>query len=483
MVGTSPNGILEGFVISAEEVETMKGFFDPRSIAVVGASTSRGGNHLLQNVLRGHRGPVYPVNPNHQEIEGLRCYPKVESIPEEVELAVVFVPAAEVPGVLEDCARKGVKRVMIQSAGFAEVGPEGKELQQRCLDLARSSGIRLWGPNCMGLVDVPRGLYLSFMHPRIHSAGLLPGNVSLVVQSGMLSAGFLADLAARGMMGVAKACSIGNKADLDECDILEYLLEDPQTRAVAMYLESVPRGRRLVELARDSSKPMVVVLGGRSLAGARAAMSHTSSLSGDLFLAERVLEAAGLFCARDFFQMMEVAKALAMLPEVSERCALAVLTFSGGAGILSCDLADSHDIPMGSLCTDTVDRLKRIFPPWMPVSNPVDLYPALEKRGRVRTFMEALEAVVGDPEVDAVLIHHFAGLEEECLDPQEAAALARSRGKALLFWVLGLPEPVRSFQRRALEAGVPVFRELSTATQALGAVRNFWRKRRAMGSP
>jgi acetyltransferase len=422
---------------------------------------------------------VYPVNPNYPDIEGLTCYPDLHSVPGSVDLAIVFVPAPAVPRILEACRAKGIGRVMIQSAGFAEVGDEGRALQQRCLEIARDGGIRIWGPNCMGLVDIANRACFSFMHPRIREQGLYPGPVSLVVQSGMLSAGFLADVMGQGITGIAKACSIGNKADVDECDIAEYLLQDPQTRALAMYLESVPRGRRFATIAAGAHKPIVVLLGGRSEQGARAAMSHTSSLSGNAHLAESVLRGAGVHVARDFYEMVDVAKGVALLPPIPEACRLAVLTFSGGAGILTCDLAEGRGISMGRLSRKTVDELGRVFPPWMPVGNPVDLYPALERRGRVRTYEEAFSSVLQDPAVDAILIHYFVGLEQESLDLEAMRDAAGASGKALLFWALGLRDGVSDFQGRAQALGLPVFRELSRAVDALWAARRFWRRPRS----
>jgi acyl-CoA synthetase (NDP forming) len=322
----------------------MKTFFRPTSIAVIGASSREDslGGQIINNLLYGYKEPIYPVNPNYKEIKGLACYPTVDAIPASVDMAIVIVPAPAVPGALTACARKGVQKVIIESAGFAETGAEGKALQDKCSAIARQAGIRVWGPNCMGLVDVPRRHFFTFMHPNIYKDGLIPGRVSMVVQSGMLSAGFLTDLMSDRVVGIGKACSIGNKSDVDECDVLEYLLNDDETDAIAMYLESIPRGQRFVELANQSSKPIVVLKGGKSSAGAKAALSHTSSLAGNARLQDSVLKMAGVTIAHDFQQLMEIARALAMIPQTPSNCRTAILTFSGGAGILSCDLLEEQ---------------------------------------------------------------------------------------------------------------------------------------------
>ncbi|MFW6082177.1 MAG: CoA-binding protein, partial [Desulfosalsimonas sp.] len=196
----------------------MEKFFRPGSVAVVGAGGNNLGGFVVKNLLSGFDGEIYPVNPNYDEIDGIPCFPSIDSIPDAPDLAVVLVPARAVPSVLKACAEKGVKRVIIESAGFSETGDEGILLQEKCTAIAKKAGIRLWGPNCMGIVDVRRKYVFSFMNPEVREE-LLEGDISLIVQSGMMSAIFLAELGRRGI-GVAKACSIGNRADVDECDII-----------------------------------------------------------------------------------------------------------------------------------------------------------------------------------------------------------------------------------------------------------------------
>jgi len=192
----------------------MKTFFSPASVAVIGASPREGslGFQIISNLRYGYTGRIYPVNPNHSDIQTLPCYPTVEEIPDPVDLAIVIVPAPAVPRALSACGRKGIRRVIIESAGFAETGEEGRALQEQCLTIARAEDIRIWGPNCMGLVDIPRKFFFTFMHPNIYVDGLIPGRISMVVQSGMLSAGFLADLMSERAVGIAKACSIGGRS-------------------------------------------------------------------------------------------------------------------------------------------------------------------------------------------------------------------------------------------------------------------------------
>ena len=245
----------------------MNFFFNPDGIAVIGATPNslKGGYAIFKNVLIGYKGNIYPVNPSYKEIEGMPCYPSVSAVPGHVDLAIVFVPAKLVPAVIEDCAAKGVQGVMIESGGFAEAGRDGSLLQQSLKDISKRTGIRLWGPNCMGLVDAVGGYVFSFMDPRSLQQGLLiPGKVSLVVQSGLLSAGFLVDIMSHHVMGISKVCSVGNKIDINECDLLSYLIQDTNTEVIGHYLESFSDGRRFTELCRKSTKPIVVLHGGKS---------------------------------------------------------------------------------------------------------------------------------------------------------------------------------------------------------------------------
>lgn len=447
----------------------MKTFFDPASIAVIGATPRENslGNQLLVNLAMGFTGSVYPVNPNYTEIRSLPCFPTAENIPGPVDLALVIVPAPSVPEALAACGRKGIRRVIIESAGFAETGPAGRALQERCLAVARKAGIRLWGPNCMGLVDIPRKFFFTFMHPNIHSDGLIAGRISMVVQSGMLSAGFLADLMSERAVGIAKACSIGNKMDIDECDVLEYLLEDEETDAIALYLESIVRGRRFLELADRARKPIVLLKGGKSRSGAKAALSHTSSLAGNARLQDSLLSLAGVTLARDFHQMMEVTRALAMIGHTPKRCRTAILTFSGGAGILSCDLVEQHGLSVADLSASTIKELANIFPDWMPAENPVDLFPAFAGKGALAAYVGAFNALVKDPKVDVLFMHFFVGLYPNYEKLKNFKEAADREGKVLIIWVIGRRDALRAFKREAQECGIPAHGELFRAVECL----------------
>ena len=452
----------------------MEFFFKPKGIAIIGASANpaKGGHFILNNVSKGYRGGIYPVNPGYEKINDITCYPSVLQVPDPVDMAIIFVPAAMVPRVLKECAERGIKGVMIESGGFAEAGEQGRRLQQGITRISQETGVRIWGPNCMGLVDAIHNLVFSFVLPAIWEKGLETGRVSLVVQSGMLSAGFLIDIMTNGIMGISKACSIGNKADVNECDILEYLIDDSDTGVIGLYLESIPDGRRFVDLCRRSAKPIVVLRGGKSRKGAEAAMSHTASLAGNGAVVSGALAQVGVVEAYDFKQMMDLCRSLANYPEIpSGDCRrVAILTMSGAAGILSADFIEKHGLSVADLSAKTVEKLQEIYPEWMPVSNPVDLWPAVERNGRKKAYRHAFQALCGDSEVDAILFHIFVGGEEAGVNVTALVEMARKAGKPLFGWVMGKRDAAHKFQVHARELELPVFGELHRAVESMAAV-------------
>ncbi len=451
----------------------MNFFFKPNGIALIGASANqlKGGYHILKNLVTGYQGRIYPVNPRYQEIEGLTCYDSVLQVPDPVDLAIVFVPALPAVQAVRDCARRGIKGVMVQSAGFSETGEPGKSLQTELIRIKEETGIRVWGPNCMGLVDAVNRHVFSFVLPVIWDDGLRAGDVSLIVQSGMLSAGFLIDTVTHGTMGISKACSLGNKADVNECDIMEYLIEDPDTRVIGAYLESITNGPRFLAACRKTVKPIVILKGGKSAKGAEAAMSHTASLAGNGTIVHDALAQVGVVEATDFKQMLDLCRTLAMYDHLPLPGAgrIAVVTYSGGAGIVSTDFMDQMGLDTACLSSKTIGLLEQIYPEWMPPANPVDLWPAIEKNGPDTAYQKAFEAVCSDPGVDAVLYHVFIGGKVTKMDVSPLADIAKKYRKPVFIWLLGNRAQAYEFQMHAQALGFPVYRELYRAVECMAA--------------
>jgi len=456
-------------------------FFQPKAIAVVGATPNpaKGGFAILKNLTNTFKGHIYPVNPRYDEIDGLICYPSIRAVPGIPDLAILFISADQVLESVGACAEKGVPGVIIQSGGFSEIGSGGERIQSQLANLARETGIRIWGPNCMGLVDGKNGFVFSFTDPQVLGGLLQPGPVSLVVQSGMLSAGFIVDLLSHEISGFNKVCSIGNKADVNECDLLDYLMKDDDTGVIGFYLESFIDLRRFIDIYRrhGRKKPVVLLKGGKSETGRQAALSHTASLAGNHRILSDVLRESGIIESRDFHQMVDLCRTLGMAtPSLSKSSPanVAILTFSGASGIVASDFLDDFSLRVADLDTSTKAKLATFFPVWMPAANPVDVWPAMEQHSGkgLDIYALALEAVLEDPGVDACMIHTFAGFSRVKLDLAKTAGLSQQSGKPVFIWILGEREQVLAFQVAARRLGLFVYHELYRAVECMAAVFN-----------
>jgi acyl-CoA synthetase (NDP forming) len=454
----------------------LKCFFDPRAIAVVGATAhaNKGGHNLLKNLTLGYNGAIYPVNPKYATIMDITTYPTISAIDGIVDLAILYIPAEQTPGVLRECVTKGVKGVILENSGFAEVGPKGKALQDECVAIAKKGKLRLWGPNCMGLIDAKNHHVFSFMTPSLWRGLLKSGGVSLIVQSGLLSAGLLFTIMSHKTLGLAKVCSIGNKCDITETDILEFLLNDLDTKTIALYLESITNGRRFFELAKSSNKPFVLLKGGKSAAGATAAASHTASLAGNYQIVHGAIKQAGIVEAHDFFEMMDIAQVLekgfAQRHNTSKVGRIAILTYSGASGIVTTDYLEKFGLDLASLSPATIKRLERLSPDWMPINNPVDYWPAMEKNGPIVALKEGLSALYDDPNVDGVIINLFSGMGAWNFDLLELMSVIKDRKKPILTWLIGPKDSLESEKIRLEKAGWPVFNEIHRLVKVMSTV-------------
>lgn len=441
----------------------LKCFFDPDGILVVGASDRGVGANLLGNVCKGYGGRIYPVNPRHETLGGLPCYPAVAEVPDPCDLALYLAPARLLPETIDACAARGVRGMIIESAGFAEAGEA--ELQHQAVARARRHGMRLWGPNCMGLIDAGRRHVFSFLGDPWEKT-LLPGNISLVVQSGMLSAGFLTMILEEGNMHVRTLCSIGNRCDVDENDLLPALMDDDDTAVIGCYLESFHDGRRFLEACRKSPKPVVLLNGGRSPAGAAAALSHTASLGGDHAVAAGALRQGGVIEATDPHEFMDLLRGLATLRPWRGDGGAAIVTFSGAGGILTADLLAEAGVPLARPGAQTLRQLGELYPPWMPASHPADIWPAIEKDGAATVYPAAVRTLLDDPGTGALILHCLANRLDPAL-ADELAGLARTRRVPVVAWLTGNGERRTRF-RAALEmAGIPVFTEMGRGVRVL----------------
>jgi len=382
-----------GVNVGAKE---LKPLFEPKSVAVVGASREpwKTGHIILKNIIEaGYKGKIYPVNPKANEILGLKTYPKITAIPDDVDLVVVVVPARFVPSVMEDAGIKGVKAAVIISGGFAETGPEGAKLQEEVKKVARKYGIRFLGPNCQGVNNPHMGLCASW--PLIKKAGPL----AIVSQSGTVAATFEI-WAEREGVGISKMVALGNRADINEIDVLEYLGEDPNTKAIGMYIESVSDGRRFLEVASEVTrkKPVVILKGGRTEAGARAVASHTGSLAGSYAIYLAAFKKVGVLPVDSIEELYDVTKGLALLPQPKGNKIL-IVTSSGGSGIIATDYSEMLGLNVTSLTNKIAATLRERLPSYCIVKNPLDL----TGDATADRYDTVLREVVNDPNVDIVL--------------------------------------------------------------------------------
>jgi acyl-CoA synthetase (NDP forming) len=466
------------YIIKEETQGVLEEFFNPNGVAIIGASgdASRGGYYLVKNALAGYRGELFLVNPKYEEIMGVKCYPDVRSIPGNFEMAVYFIPAKFLPETIRECSRKGVKAIIIESAGFSETGGVGRALQEESLALARRYGIRLWGPNCMGYLDGHSLVAFSFMHLDEWTPYISAGNVSFIVQSGMLSAGFLIMVLGRGGMGIRRACSIGNKCDVDETELLEYFVNDRYTGVIGCYLESIIDGRRFLDLAAGTHKPVVVLKSGRSEIGARAVLSHTASLSGSGAVYEGAFRQAGIVQVFDLHELMDLARGFSLTESFSPAAGTAVITFSGGAAIVTADLLADMGVTLARFSPETIGSLRKIFPAWAETANPLDLWPAVEAGGFQPVYIAATEAILSDPAVDSVVIELFARPEGDFGYMEKIGSLVKKYAKPVAIWAIGIGSALDRFTAASERVGLPIFAEIRRCAEFLAGVRTHYHK-------
>ena len=393
---------LESARARAKESRVLKALFQPDSIAVVGASAREGsvGQAVFRNLLlNGYTGTLYPVNPKRRSVMGVKCYPTLLDIEDPIDMVVVVIPAHTVPGLLAQCAQKGVKGVIVISAGFKESGKDGAALEARIRRQARESKIALLGPNCLGLINTDPAVCMNASFARCMA---LPGNIAFMSQSGALCTSIL-DYALGNNVGFSKFISFGNKADVNENDLLRFLADDPQTQVILMYLEDLTDGPRFMHIARDitetSGKPVLAIKTGRTPEGASAAASHTGSLAGTDEVYDAVMAQAGVLRVDTVQELFDYAMAFGNQPRPkSDR--IAIVTNAGGPGIMATDAVVRYGLRLARFQQRTTDSLKAALPPAASVKNPVDVI----GDARHDRYEAALKAVVDDETTDGVIV-------------------------------------------------------------------------------
>jgi acetyl coenzyme A synthetase (ADP forming)-like protein len=446
----------------------------PRSIAVIGASRSPDsiGWQIVDNLLA-HRfqGPVYPVNPKASAIHSIRAYPSIADVPGPVDLGVVVVPAEHVIEVAGECARAGVKGLVVISAGFREIGGVGTRRERALLEVLAGTGIRIVGPNCMGVINTEPGVSMNATFaPNMPP----PGPVAMMSQSGAMGVSIL-DYAGSLGIGLSMFVSAGNKADVAGRDLLEYWRDDPKTRVVLMYLENFGDPRRFVDLGRELTphKPIFVVKSGRTGAGARAVASHTGSLAQTELATDALIAQAGAIRAQTVSELFDMARAFANQP-LPKGNRVAIVTNAGGPGIIIADACEANGLDVVPLSEETTGRLRDRLPEEASVKNPVDLIAS----ATADLYEHTVRCVLADPQVDAVIAAFVPPLGVQTRDVAEAIVHVNEEFPdkpimAVLMGRQGLP----AGRAELRDAGVPAYVFPESAAGALGAMWRYAVKR------
>lgn len=455
------------------EMSNLHALFNPESVAIIGASPDAkkiGGRPLSYMKRYGYKGEIYPVNPKYEEIDGLTCYPDILSIKQSIDVAIIAVPGNAVIEQLEKCASQGVKSVVIFSAGFGEIGGEGKKAQDRIYQIAKENNIRILGPNCLGLFNVEKGFYGTFS-TIIEEEQPLHSNIGFVSQSGAFGS-HVFTLARQQKIGFSYFVATGNEADIDVADCIEFLAHDPDTNVIACYIEGVKDGQKLLrafELARKNNKPIVMLKVGKTEVGMKAAMSHTGSIVGADKVFDTIFNQSGVFRAETIDEFLDVMYAASHLPRI-EGNRVAVFTVSGGVGILLADQLAENGFTLPETPSDVKDRLKQILP-IAGTQNPIDTTAQISY---IPTLLEDfMDAVFASGQYDAgVIFLGFAGLKHDSIhDRIQTLKVMKERYPhiAQVTVTINSPESTQAFR----DADVFVLQDPTRAVTALKAVRYF----------
>ncbi|MCW4006538.1 MAG: CoA-binding protein [Candidatus Bathyarchaeota archaeon] len=472
-----------------ETLKKLDAFFNPRSVAVIGATkkVDKAGYVIFKNFatnkLRGvFKGELYPVNPKDDSILGFRCYSSLKAIPGDVDFIVIIVPAKVVPSVMEEAITKNVQTAAIISSGFKEVG--NTALEDEVVEIAQKGGIRILGPNCLGVyysktgVDslfLPETKVLTTGEDVIATPRPLPGDIAMVTQSGAFGVAALDYLTGR-QMGVSKFVSFGNKCDVTEAEIINYMLYDKETKVVLVYLEDIKYGRRFINVTKKVTvkKPVVVIKSGKSAAGARAAASHTGAIAGSDKVYDAAFEQAGIIRARDMEEFFDIGKVLAMQPPALGKN-IGILTDAGGPGVMTVDECELLGLTVNAFSKETAEQFQKLKEDGTilkiaATNNPVDL------TGSVTDDMFTISADImfKDPNIHGIILlglHHMPGLREKYID--DICEISRKYTKPIVMCDIGETEMALYTRSRFDKLGVPSYTSPEDAARSMKALSTY----------
>ena len=443
-------------------------FFNPQSIAVVGASQNpqKLGHGVLSNIIdSGYKGALYPINPKSQEILGLKCYASVTDVPGPVDLIVVVVPRRFVAGILEESGKRGVKGAIVITAGFRETGDEGAKMELALLDIVRRYGMRMVGPNCLGVIDTLVPMNASF------AAGTpQPGSIAFMSQSGALCTAIL-DYALAENIGFSHFVSLGNKADVDEVALVEEWADDDRTNVIIAYIEGIRDGGEFIRVARRTTRrtPIIAVKSGRTASGSRAVSSHTGSLAGSDAAYEAAFAQSGVVRAETVQDLFDYSTAFACQPLLRGN-RIAIVTNAGGPGVMATDALERSDLVLSDLQPATEAALRKALPPAASVHNPVDVL----GDARADRYATALQAVLGDPGVDGAVVIVTPQTATDIVGTAESVTrISRESDKPIMACWMGKKEASAGIELLS-KNHIPHYPFPERAVASLGAMYKHW---------
>jgi acetate---CoA ligase (ADP-forming) len=457
-------------------MHSLKDIMQSKSLAVFGASQNltKPGSQLLE-ILRqtGFKGHIAGINLQGGSVHGIPLYPNISKVPFDVDLAVMIIPPKAVVEAIRECAARGVKGVVISSEGFSEAGDEGKRHQQAIVDIVKKTGIRVIGPNTLGVLNTETGLTTSYF---ADADALSPGSIGFAAQSGIFVGAFMRYLSSFGHLGISKGLGLGNKLDVNECDALDYLACDAQTKLIGLYLEDIRDGRKFLQSARSAAaqKPVLLIKGGRSAAGARATASHTASLAGDDQILDGALSQAGVLRLSGIEELLAALMGFTWTP-LPKGNKIAIVTYSGAQSIMCIDLAADLGLSLAQISAKTRGLLSEVISRDYKSNNPIDIFPDMMVHGFEKTMAVILDALLKDDDVHAVVFISFAIYGSEMYRPIVDMIHERAN-KPVFFSLMGSKPEVRETGDFLLKNKVPFYFFPETGIRTLALMHRYARR-------
>ena len=447
--------------------------FNPKSVAIIGASPKKNTipNIIVENFIKKFKGKIYLVNPNYNEINGIKCYKSVLEIEDDIDLAVVVVPAKIVLEVMNDIIKKNVKTCIIISGGFSEVGGEGIELENKLKQIIKKSNVRVLGPNCMGIYNAWIGVDTYFI-PEERMLRPKAGPIALISQSGAVSCAIL-DWAASKGIGIGISVNYGNAIDVNITDLLEYFMHDDRIKVITIYLEGFKyegEGRKFIEVSKKvvKKKPIIVYKAGRALTSRRAVLSHTAALAGNYEIFKQVFKQVGIIEVDSLEEMFDIAKTLITQPLPKGNRVL-ILTISGGMGVQTIDMLENYGFQIPEIPKDIQEYLKEKLPPLAITSNPIDLTgSAVDEHIKI-----VLESILSKDIVDIVIVIIAPMIPGLTFKTVDYLTQAKRHGKPIVSVIFGGSKSVQEFTKRLEENEIPVYETPQKAAKAIWALYQY----------